>query len=66
MKDRHSRREDRKAADVVERSRDESARPSIAAQNEVKSSEAGYVVVEEDESVLLLAKRIYARDKIKK
>lgn len=41
MNERHSSRDVRKAAEVVERSREERARPSMAAQKDVKSSEAG-------------------------
>jgi hypothetical protein len=37
----HSSKEERKAADVAERWRELSARPSTAAQKEVKNSERG-------------------------
>lgn len=37
----HSSKEERKAADLVKRRRELSARPSTAAQKEVKSSERG-------------------------
>ena len=37
----HSSKEDRKAEEVAERSRELSARPSIAAQKEVKKSVRG-------------------------
>lgn len=37
----HSSKEERKAADIAERWRELSARPSTAAQKEVKNSEKG-------------------------
>ena len=37
----HSSKEERKAADIAERWRELSARPSTAAQKEVKNSERG-------------------------